>query len=75
MKKEDKVIIIEKLGEQLKEHAHFYLVDVTGMNAEATSALRRKAFGVGVKMVVVKTLSCTRLSKLLKWISLRFTVA
>ncbi len=54
MKKEDKVIIIEKLGEQLKEHAHFYLVDVTGMNAEATSALRRKAFGVGVKMVVVK---------------------
>ena len=45
MKKEDKVIIIEKLGEQLKEHAHFYLVDVTGMNAEATSALRRKAFG------------------------------
>ena len=54
MKKEDKVIIIEKLGEQLKEHAHFYLVDVTGMNAEATSALRRKAFGAGVKMVVVK---------------------
>ena len=54
MKKEDKVIIIEKLGEQLKEHAHFYLVDVTGMNAEATSALRRKAFGASVKMVVVK---------------------
>lgn len=54
MKKEDKAIIIEKLGEQLKEYAHFYLVDVTGMNAEATSALRRKAFGAGVKMVVVK---------------------
>ena len=44
MKKEDKAIIIEKLGEQIKEYAHFYLVDVTGMNAEATSALRRKAF-------------------------------
>ena len=54
MKKEDKAIIIEKLGEQLKEYAHFYLVDVTGMNAESTSALRRKAFGAGVKMVVVK---------------------
>ena len=54
MKKEDKAIIIEKLGEQLKEYAHFYLVDVTGMNAEATSALRRKAFGAGIKMVVVK---------------------
>mgnify|MGYP000943839261 CR=1 FL=1 len=54
MKKEDKAIIIEKLGEQIKEYAHFYLVDVTGMNAEATSALRRKAFGAGIKMVVVK---------------------
>ena len=54
MKKEDKAIIIEKLGEQLKEYAHFYLVDVTGMNAEATSALRRKCFGSEIKMVVVK---------------------
>lgn len=54
MKKEDKAIIIERLGEQIKEYAHFYLVDVTGMNAEATSALRRKCFGSEVKMVVVK---------------------
>lgn len=54
MKKEDKAIIIEKLGEQIKEYAHFYLVDVTGMNAEATSALRRKCFGSDIKMVVVK---------------------
>lgn len=54
MKKEDKAIIIEQLGEKLKEYAHFYLVDVTGMNAEATSALRRKCFGADIKMVVVK---------------------
>lgn len=54
MKKEDKAIIIENLGEQLKEYAHFYLVDVTGMNAKATSDLRRKCFGSGIKMVVVK---------------------
>ena len=54
MKKEDKGIIIEKLGEQIKEYSHLYLVDVTGMNAEATSALRRKAFGAEIKMVVVK---------------------
>lgn len=54
MKKEDKAIIIESLGAQLKEYAHFYLVDVTGMNAEATSALRRKCFGSDIKMVVVK---------------------
>ena len=54
MRKEDKALIIERLGEQLKEYAHFYLVDVTGLNAEATSNLRRKCFAEGIKMVVVK---------------------
>ena len=54
MKKEDKAIIIEQLGEKLKEFPHFYLVDVTGMNAQATSDLRRKCFGSAIKMVVVK---------------------
>ncbi len=54
MKKEDKAIVIEKLGVQLNEYAHLYLVDVTGMNAEATSNLRRKCFGAEIKMVIVK---------------------
>lgn len=54
MRKEDKAIIIEQLGEKLKEYPHFYLVDVTGMNAQATSDLRRKCFGADIKMVVVK---------------------
>ncbi|MBR1712511.1 MAG: 50S ribosomal protein L10 [Alloprevotella sp.] len=54
MRKEDKAVIIEKLGEQLKEYAHFYLVDVSGLDAAATSALRRKCFGSAIKMVVVK---------------------
>ncbi len=54
MRKEDKAIIIEQLGEKLNEYAHFYLVDVTGMNAEQTSSLRRKCFGSDIKMVVVK---------------------
>ena len=54
MRKEDKALIIGQIGEQLKEYAHFYLVDVTGMNAAATSDLRRKCFGAGIKMVVVK---------------------
>ena len=54
MRKEDKAIIIEKLGEKLKEYAHFYLVDVTGLHAETTSALRRKCFKSEIKMVVVK---------------------
>ncbi len=54
MKKEVKDTIIAELGEKIKEYGHFYLVDVTGLNAEKTSALRRKCFQKEVKMVVVK---------------------
>ena len=54
MRKEDKNVIIEQLGEKLKEYPHFYLVDVTGMNAQATSDLRRKCFAAEIKMIVVK---------------------
>ncbi|MBS5612797.1 MAG: 50S ribosomal protein L10 [Prevotella buccalis] len=54
MKKEIKDTIIVELGEKLKEFPHFYLVDLTGLNAGATSALRRKCFKNEIKMVVVK---------------------
>ncbi len=54
MKKEVKDTIIIELGEKLKEYAHFYLVDVTGLNAADTSELRRNCFKKDVKMVVVK---------------------
>ena len=54
MKKEAKDTIIVELGQKLKEYPHFYLVDVTGMNAEDTSNLRRKCFKQQIKMVVVK---------------------
>jgi large subunit ribosomal protein L10 len=54
MKKEVKDTIITELGNMLKQYPHFYVVDVTGLNAEATSDLRRKAFNNQIKMVVVK---------------------
>ena len=54
MKKEVKDTIIVELGQKLEEYAHFYLVDVNGLNAEETSELRRKCFKNDVKMVVVK---------------------
>ena len=54
MKKEVKDTIIVDLGEKLKEFPHFYLVDVTGLNAKQTSDLRRKCFKNEIKMVVVK---------------------
>ena len=54
MKKEVKDTIIVELGEQLKSYPHFYLVDLTGLDAEKTSDLRRKCFKNEIKMVVVK---------------------
>ena len=54
MKKELKDTIIVELGEMLKNNPHFYLVDLTGLNAEKTSALRRKCFKSEIKLLVVK---------------------
>ena len=54
MKKEVKDTIIVELGQKLKEYPHFYLVDLTGLNAEKTSELRRKCFKSEIKMIVVK---------------------
>jgi len=54
MKKEVKDTIIVQLGDLMKQYPHFYLVDVTGLNAEQTSDLRRKCFKSEIKMVVVK---------------------
>ncbi len=38
----------------MKEYPHFYLVDISGLNAEKTSDLRRKCFKSDIKMIVVK---------------------
>ena len=54
MKKEVKDTIIVELGEKLKEYPHFYLVDLTGLDAEKTSDLRRKCFKNEIKLLVVK---------------------
>lgn len=62
MKKEDKARIIEELTATVKHYPHFYLVDTTGLNAEATSALRRRCSKDGIKLLVVKnTLLCKAL--------------
>ena len=54
MRKEDKSVIVEQIGALLQQYPHFYLVDIEGMNAETTSALRRKCFQNNIKMVAVK---------------------
>ena len=54
MRKEVKGTIVVELGEKLKQYSHFYLADVTGLNAAETSDLRRKCFKQDIEMVVVK---------------------
>ncbi len=54
MKKEVKDTIIVELGEKLKAFPHFYLVDLTGLNAQQTSELREKCFKNEIKLLMVK---------------------
>ena len=54
MRKEDKSVIVEQISALLQQYPHFYLVDIEGMDAEKTSAMRRKCFQSSVKMVAVK---------------------
>ena len=54
MKKEDKALVIENLSAQLKETPNFYVVDISGLNAEQTVKLRRTCFEKGIQLDVVK---------------------
>lgn len=54
MKKEDKEQIIESLVEKIDAYKNFYLADISELNAEDTSALRRKCFEKEIKLEVVK---------------------
>lgn len=54
MKREEKQVIINDLSEKIKASKHFYLTDISELNAQDTSALRRKCHEKEVKLVVVK---------------------
>ncbi len=54
MRKEDKNQLIETLTEELKAAKYVYVTDISDMNVEKTSKLRRLCFKKEVKLVVVK---------------------
>ena len=54
MRREEKNVIIEDLAQRLNEAKHFYLTDISTLNAEDTSNLRRKCFEKEVSLLVVK---------------------
>ena len=45
MTKEEKLVVINAIAEQLQAYPHFYIADIEALNAEQTAALRRRLFG------------------------------
>jgi large subunit ribosomal protein L10 len=70
MKKEDKSTVIEQIASTIGEYGCFYLTDITALNAEATSKLRRTCFSQDIKLMVVKN---TLLSKALESLDTDFS--
>ncbi len=54
MLKEDKNKIIDDLTLYLQNYSHFYLTDISDLNASDTSNLRRKCFDKNIELVVAK---------------------
>jgi len=60
MNREEKAAIIDSLAEKLKSYPHFYLTDISNLDAEQTAALRRKCFDSGISLMVVKNTLLTK---------------
>ena len=54
MRRKEKESIIDSLTEQINNAGHFYLTDISELNAADTSDLRRMCFEKEVELVVVK---------------------
>lgn len=54
MTREEKSIAIQDLTAKLADANIFYLADISGLNAQTTSDLRRAAFKAGIQLEVVK---------------------
>lgn len=54
MTREEKSQVIEELTAQLANNTNIYLADISGLNASATSNLRRACFKANIKLAVVK---------------------
>jgi large subunit ribosomal protein L10 len=54
MTREQKSIAIEDLTAQLADTNIFYVADISGLNADVTSNLRRACYKAGIKLEVVK---------------------
>jgi len=54
MTREEKSQVIEELTAELANNTNIYIADISGLNADTTSNLRRACFKANVKLAVVK---------------------
>jgi large subunit ribosomal protein L10 len=54
MTRDEKTKVIDNLVQKIKDAKHFYLTDISELNAEDTSNLRRKCFEKEIQLIVVK---------------------
>jgi large subunit ribosomal protein L10 len=54
MNRDEKNRIIDNLTDTISQARHFYLADISDLNAEDTSKLRRACFEKEIKLIVVK---------------------
>ena len=54
MTREEKSLVIDNLTAQLADNNVIYVTDLTGLNAQDTTALRRACFKANIKLAVVK---------------------
>ncbi len=54
MKREDKNALIESLKSAVEQYNHFYVADISGLNAKQTYTLRKKCFEKDIELIVVK---------------------
>jgi large subunit ribosomal protein L10 len=54
MTRDEKAKVVENLAQKISESKHFYLTDISSLNAEDTSSLRRKCFEKDIQLIVVK---------------------
>ena len=54
MKKDEKTLFIDTLAEKLTKTDNFYLADISDLNVETTSRLRRICFKRNIQLEMVK---------------------
>lgn len=72
MTKEEKLVVINAIAEQLQAYPHFYIADIEALNAEQTAALRRKCYESDIKLVVVKNTLLAKRSRRLRRLTLNW---